>query len=324
VKPLGVGLLGAGRHGARYIHHLREDVPAFRLVAVGRRDPERAAALERELGVTAVADWRDLVAHPAVDVVLVVVPPQLHEPIVLEAAARGKPVLLEKPAAVSLAAGRRMLDAVRRAGIPVQVAQTMRYNEIVRLLLAERERVGPIYGIRIGQHMEREPRAYVEEEEAGGGAMLHTGIHAFDLVRVVTGMEADRAWGEIGTAGVGRRENHFAAVLRLGGGRATASVSGSRVTGSRSGAIEIVGERGQLVADVVARTAAFVLGKTAQSLAVPPEVSTVREALRDFAGALAAGRPVSIPLEEGLRSLALVEAVYAAARSGRAAPVPSV
>src|SRR5690348_16723765 len=38
VPPVGVGVIGAGKHGARYVSHLRADVPGLRLAALSRRD----------------------------------------------------------------------------------------------------------------------------------------------------------------------------------------------------------------------------------------------------------------------------------------------
>jgi predicted dehydrogenase len=53
-------------------------------------------------------------------------------------------------------------------------------------------------------------------------------------------------------------------------------------------------------------------------------VPTVREVLRDFVTALRAGGPMPVSLEDGLRAVAIVEACYRAARSGRAEPVAAL
>ena len=60
---------------------------------------------------------------------------------------------------------------------------------------------------------------------------------------------------------------------------------------------------------------------TVSPIEVPPSVATVPAVLRDFAAALQQGGPMPIPLAEGLHAVAIAEACYRAARSGRAEPV---
>ena len=56
--PLPVGLIGAGKHGVRYLNHIRADVPELRLAALSRHDVERGATQAHDLGVPFLADWR--------------------------------------------------------------------------------------------------------------------------------------------------------------------------------------------------------------------------------------------------------------------------
>ncbi len=319
---LGIGLVGVGKHGRRYAQHICHDLPDLRLVGLARRTLDLARQQASEFGCRAYTEYRELLAAPDVDAVVVVVPPTLHAEIVEAAAAERRPVLLEKPAATNLTDGRRMLRAVRAAGIPVMVAQTLRYNGVVRLLLEARTRVGRIHALRIAQRFEPSRPGWIDDPAvAGGGITLHTGVHSFDLLRVLSGLEVDRVSCEMAAVGTERTEDNFSAVARLGGGRVLGCVSGSRATASRSGPIEIAGEQGQLIADHVLSTAYVVHGSSATALSVPPASPTVREVLRDFAAAVRTGAPVPIPLEEGLRAVAIVDACYQAARTGQAAAV---
>jgi len=77
-----------------------------------------------------------------------------------------------------------------------------------------------------------------------------------------------------------------------------------------------------LIADHVLNTAQLVEGTTVTPLPVPEPIPTVRAVLADFVAALQRGTPMPIPLEEGLRAVALAEACYRAATSGRAECVP--
>jgi len=321
---LRLGLIGVGRHGSRYARHIVRDLPDLRLVAIARRDAEAVRAQGAEYGCRTYLDYRELIAAPDVDAVIVVVPPTLHVKIVETAAAEHKPLLLEKPAAPDVETGLRMLRAARAAGISVMVAQTLRYNGVVRLLLEARERIGRVHALRIAQYFEPSRPGWIDDPAVSGGGMaLHTGVHSFDLVRVLSGLEAERVSCEMSSVGTVQTEDNFSAVLRLQGGR-LASIAASRATQSRGGAIELVGERGQLVGDHALNFARIVHGSESIPLAVPAPVSTVLEAVKDFAAALGRGDPMPIPLEEGLRAVALCDACYRAAASQRAEAVAQV
>lgn len=320
-----LGLIGVGKHGRRYARHIREDFSDLQLVALARRDPEQAAALASEFGCRAYADYRELLAAPDLDAVVVVVPPLLHEEIVLAAARGGKAVLLEKPAAVSLEAGRRMLSAQRSSGVPLMVAQTLRYNAVVRALRERSAALGAIHSLALTQRFERSRLAWIDDPaRSGGGITLHTGVHSFDLLRLLTGMEADAVSCRMESVATTRTEDNFAAVVRLGGGKALATVSGSRAAPGRTGYIEVAGERGTLVADHVLHRLRLVVGTRAEELAVGEAVPTVREVLREFSQRLRSGQPMPIPLDEGLRAVAIAEACYRSARTGEVAEVAAV
>jgi predicted dehydrogenase len=322
---LGIGLIGVGRHGGRYARHIVQDLPNLRLVALARRHFDLARQQASELDCRAYADYRDLMAAPNVDAVIAVVPPTLHREIIDTAATLRRPVLLEKPAAISLAEGRRMLHAVRQAGIPVMVAQTLRYNGVVQALLQAREQIGRLHSLRISQRFEPSRPGWIDDPGvAGGGMIMHTGVHSFDLMRLLSGLEAERVSCELSCIRTTQTEDNFSALIRLSDGATLASIAGSRATASRSGPIELAGEDGQLIADHLLNTAIVLRGTSAAPVAVPAPVATVRAVVADFASALERGAPMPILLEEGLRAVAIADACYRAARAERAVAVEQI
>src|SRR5438094_302874 len=104
---LAVGLIGTGKHGQRYARHIRADVPELTLAALSRRDPARGREQARALGCRFHDDWAALVADPAVEAVIAVVPPTLHPALAAAVAAARKPFLVEKPLAPTAAAARQ-------------------------------------------------------------------------------------------------------------------------------------------------------------------------------------------------------------------------
>jgi predicted dehydrogenase len=324
MADLGLGVIGAGRHGVRYLRHLAQgDVAGVRLAGVARHDPAKVPETAESFGCRAYAGYPEMLADPGIEAVAVVVRPDLHREIVEAAAAAGKAVLLEKPAALSVTDGLAMLGASRRAGVPVMVAQTLRFNAVVQALEREKERIGPMHALRLSQRFEPSPLSWVDDP-ALGGILFHTGVHSFDLVRLFSGASAVRVQCVTGRVGDVAAVNHFSAVAVLDGNGALATVSGCRATASRTGAIELAGERGQLIGDHVLGTAFRVTGRTTEPLAVPEERPTVVETVAGFARALRAGSSMPITLEDGLRAAALAEACAAASVSGASESVARI
>jgi len=294
-------------------------------VALARRDAEARARAAEEFGCRAHADYRELIEGSDVDALIVVVPPALHLEIVTAAARAGKPVLLEKPAAARLPAGRALLAELRRHPVPLMVAHTLRYNAVVRALLDARGRIGRIHAVTLTQRFEPSRLAWLDEPaQSGGGITLHTGVHSFDLLRLLTAQEAAEVRCSIASLHTRHTEDSFAAGIRMADGLTLATVSGSRAAGGRTGYIELAGERGSLIGDHIAQRAHLVTGTRIDEIPIAGAIPTVREVLRDFADALLAGRPMPIPFEEGLRAVAIAEACYAAAQSGGTARVEAI
>src|SRR5438874_11263680 len=101
MRRLAIGLIGAGKHGQRYAHHVRADVPELALVALSRRDVPAGGAQAGDWGCRFHADWRALVEDPAVEAVISVVPPALHPAVAAAVAGARKPLLIEKPLATT-------------------------------------------------------------------------------------------------------------------------------------------------------------------------------------------------------------------------------
>jgi predicted dehydrogenase len=87
-------------------------------------------------------------------------------------AAARKPVLFEKPAAVSVAAARAMLAHIRDGGIQAMVAQTLRYNSVVRAVCASLASIGAVHAVRLSQRFEPSPLGWIDDPEVSGGGMI--------------------------------------------------------------------------------------------------------------------------------------------------------
>jgi myo-inositol 2-dehydrogenase/D-chiro-inositol 1-dehydrogenase len=112
-----IGVVGAGLMGTTHVRTLNSSVPAGEVTAVSDAVSASAERLAHEAGAASVyTDAVELIHDPGVDAVIVASPGDTHEQFVLACLQAGKPVLCEKPLAVTRAAARRVLDAEAALG----------------------------------------------------------------------------------------------------------------------------------------------------------------------------------------------------------------
>jgi len=325
------GLIGAGVHGSRYLQHLAADIPGVRLGALCRRDAEAGRRLAQEAGAGYFAGFTELIASGTVDAVCAVVPPDLHPEIAEAAGAAGLPLLIEKPLAVDLHGARRILAAAAGSAAPIMVAHTLRYNRTILEIKRRIADLGPIHLLALNQRFEPSgaaagaPSRDWIDGRAGGGVILNTGIHEFDLLRFLSGREARSVRCRTAKVRTRRTEDLFAAIIDLDPEPLLATVDASRAVGGRSGRIEVAGERGQILADQERGELSLLTARSAERVQVAAPVHTVRETLLDFArlvrGEIA--NPIS-PLE-GARAVAIACAcLESAARDGAPVAVEAI
>lgn len=312
-----LGLAGLGVHGARYAAHLLAgDVPGATLVAVSRADEIAGRAFATDHGLDFVADPLDLAARPGLDAVVAVLRPDLHPPFAEAALRAGRPVLVEKPLALDVASAARVAALARRAPAPLMVAQTLRFDPLIRRLREEIASIGRPHLVAINQRFEPTPRVWLDTP-GPGGVILNTGIHGFDLLRFLTGAEPISISAEDARVVTRRTEDLFAAVIRMAPGDLVATIDNTRATLGRSGRIEIVGERGQLRADHVHRWLYRTVGREETALGPVAAVPTIVATLRAFVGCVRDGDPVPVTADDGLAAVRVVAAARLAVETGR-------
>ncbi len=119
--PVAVGLVGCGYISARYLKNAPR-FPEFTVVACADAAPERATRRAEEYGVPAVRTVAELLAVPTIEVVLNLTTPEAHAPIALAALAAGKGVYNEKPLAIALEDGKRLVEIARSRGLRLGAA----------------------------------------------------------------------------------------------------------------------------------------------------------------------------------------------------------
>ncbi|MBR0716603.1 Gfo/Idh/MocA family protein [Bradyrhizobium liaoningense] len=190
---LRIGVAGAGLIGRRHIE-LIEASPDC--VLAGIADPSPAAQeLAGTLNTTCYPDHRALLEREKPDGLVIASPNALHFQMALDCAEAGVPALIEKPVTDTVAAAQRLCAAVKRTGVPMLVGHHRRHNPIIK---AAREAVangklGRLTAV-VGLWLLKKPDDYFEvawRREQGGGPLLINLIHDIDNLRFICGEVAE-------------------------------------------------------------------------------------------------------------------------------------
>src|SRR5262245_44435855 len=179
------GLVGAG-FWARYQLAAWRELPGARCVAVCDRDPDRAERLAAAHGVAAYSDAAEMLDRERPDLLDVVTDVPGHAPLVKLAAARGVPVVCQKPMAATPGECEELVEVCRRAGVPFAVHENWRWQAPLRHVkeLLARGVVGTPFRCRIDMISGFDVFAnqpYLKEQPEF--IVADMGCHLFDLAR---------------------------------------------------------------------------------------------------------------------------------------------
>lgn len=198
MKRFRVGIIGCGniyRMHAHPLSHMAETT----LQAVCDVLPDRAEAAANRYGCTPYTDYKKMITREKLDAVHVCLPHYLHPEAVIYALEQGLDVLTEKPMSIAYADALRMRDTARGTGRRLGVIFQNRYNPgsvLVRRALDE-GRLGKIRGMRCEVAWRRDQAYYNSAawrgrwDTEGGGVIINQAIHTLDLMRWLSGQEAD-------------------------------------------------------------------------------------------------------------------------------------
>lgn len=315
VPPLKVGVIGAGKHGSRYARHLVQDVEGLRLVAISRRSAA-GQGLAQELGCRWYPDWQQLVASAEVDCVIAAVPPMLNLEIAKACVRNRKPLLLEKPMAVSVAEAEQISLLFTQASLPLTIGQTLRYNQVVVTLRSQIAHLGRLLSFSAQQRIEPVSMAWLDEpQQAGAGVSFHTAVHVFDALRFITGREITRVMALTRCVHTARLEDFLMTLVELDNG-AIGSVDCSKISPARSGRFEFVGAAGLLQADQIHHRCDWVRGTQQTPVPLENPVNTIVPLLGDWVALLRGQAPNPISAAEGLAAIRVCEACIRSATTG--------
>jgi myo-inositol 2-dehydrogenase/D-chiro-inositol 1-dehydrogenase len=210
-EPLRIGLIGAGRIGKIHAENIARFIPRARLEGIA--DIKLTAEQEaraKALGARIVSgDPGDLLKDSGIDAVVICSSTDTHADLTIAAARAGKHIFCEKPVDLTSAKVKGALEAVKKAGVKLQIGFNRRFDHNfsrVRELSLSGE-IGQIQMVKISSRDPAPPPpAYVA---VSGGIFLDMMIHDFDMARFQAGSEITEVYAagavlvdpEIGKAG---------------------------------------------------------------------------------------------------------------------------
>jgi 1,5-anhydro-D-fructose reductase (1,5-anhydro-D-mannitol-forming) len=325
------GLIGASTIAAEHM------IDAFRAnggdaVAVMSTNAERAAQYAAKHKIAkSTTDLADLVGDKDIHVVYISTTNELHRDQVFAAAAAGKPVLCEKPLALTLADARAMVAECRKRGVVMATNHHLRNAATHRAMreAIKGGRIGKPLFARVFHAVYLPPHLQgwrIEKPNAGGGVILDITVHDADTLRFVLDDEPQSVTAMTSKGGMGEAglEDGVMGVIRFSSGLLAQFHDAFTVKYAGTG-FEVHGDEGSLIGrdcmtqapkgDVLLRSAS---GE--EPLQLDHENLYVRS-VRLFQDAVAGRGVPSATGEDGVKSLSVAISTLEAARSGSAAPV---
>lgn len=201
-----VCIIGCGDRGTVHANQWMTR-PGASVVAVCDIDTARAEKLAERTGAATYTDYREAIHHDGVNVVCQAVPTYLHAEVACLAAERGCHVFAEKPLALTLEQGRRIVETVERTGIVFvpcfQNRDVSFYNHLRRIYRSGGFGDGPVV-FRYTDIRSVRPKPAMHRQSENGGVVIDMSCHVTDLMRYITGAEPERVYAAGHTFGRGK------------------------------------------------------------------------------------------------------------------------
>lgn len=327
---LAVGLIGCGRLGRVYARDLATRIPETRLVVVADIDPQAAQQTANAVGAEHTTDPLAVVARSDVEALVIVSPTSTHRDLVIAAVGAKKPLLCEKPPALTVEDTAAMREAADRAGTLVQMGFMRRFDPGYVAAKKQLES-GTIGTAVVFKSTSRDPyRTSLEyaDPRSSGGMILDMGIHDFDLARWFIGevhsvhtIAGTLAFPELRS--VGDIDNAVVSLSFADGRLGVVDLSRNAVYGYDIHT-ELLGTQGTLRVGYLRETPLYVMTKNAVAHDTVPHfmerfAAAYTAQLRNFARNVLDGRPAPVTLDDGLAALRIAAAARQSMESG--APV---
>jgi myo-inositol 2-dehydrogenase/D-chiro-inositol 1-dehydrogenase len=343
-QPVRVGLIGSQFVSSIHAESLQR-CAAAQLVAVASPTPGHAESFARRFHIPHYfTDYRDLLARPDVDLVVVGVPNHLHAPIALAAARAGKHIVMEKPLCLNLAEADQMLAAACAAGVKLMYAEELCFApKYVRLKqLLDCGALGrPTLLKQSEKHDGPHALHFWDVERSGGGVTMDMGCHAIQFFRwLLNGARIVSVYAQMSTLVHGdktRGDDNALLILEFEDGTMALAEESWTKLGGMDDRAEVYGLKGVAYADLLHGNAIETYSLEGYDYAVEKAGSTrgwsftiyeeawnygFPQEMAHFVDCVQNDRVPRVTGEDGRVVLEVIFAAYESARTGRKVSLP--
>ncbi len=341
-RTVGFAMIGSGVVADYHIGAV-QDTEGAELVAVYSRSETRARTTGEAHGVPWFTDYEAILRLPEVDVVCICTPSGVRIPIVTDAAAAGKHLIVEKPLDVSIQNMDRIIRAAGDARVKLMGVFQLRYGEAVNRVRAAVQS-GGLGRMVLGDAYIKwfRPQAYYDADDwrgswamEGGGALMTQGSHTVDLLQWIMG-PVKRVYARMGTLIHDIEvEDTVVATLEYENGAFGVVEASSAAYPGLPARMEFSGDRGTVVVEADQITKWDVEGESVEETAA--DTTDVARAASDsttfgteghkaqiaeMVRILNEGGDPTIDGPESKRAIEIILAIYESARTGNPVALP--
>jgi predicted dehydrogenase len=265
-RVLKIGIVGCGEIAMENLVAIQQSGNSQVVIAM---DPQ--IDLAKSLAVKANAKptdrFEEVLDKNDVDAIFICTPHYLHVPLGIQAAKRGKHLIMEKPIATKLNDARDLIRICNESNVKLAVAYIMRYEDNVRKAkeFIENGIIGKIVGIEIHWIADK-PDTYwsggftgramtnwrASKLDSGGGILIMNCSHLFDYIDFIAGLNPVKYYSQYGAFLTDVEvEDYFFGVLRYSNGVMGSVIASSKMVGGRypneERGVRLYGEYGQIV-----------------------------------------------------------------------------
>jgi predicted dehydrogenase len=338
-SKLGIAVIGSGRAGMIHARNFASRVEGARLVAmVDPVEAARTAALA-ELGLDrGYPDYKQALADPAVQAVVVVTPTAFHKDIVVAAAQAGKHVLCEKPMAMTAPECEAMIAACDAGKVKLQLGFMRRFHKdfIAAKQALDSGAIGDLVLVKSLTRGPSVPQPWMYDIAKSNGPLAEVNSHDIDTLRWFAGDDFAEVYAIGGNyrCPEARAEHpdfydNVAMTIRFARG-AQGMIDGAQGVGYAYDArLEVLGTKGVLFVGALQASSLTVVGP--RSELVQPAVRSWRDLFSDayleedraFVGCIREDRAPSPSGRDGLEAVKAVNAGNRSIASGAPVKIPA-
>jgi predicted dehydrogenase len=328
MEPVNWGIISTAKIGVEKVIPAMQKSRHCRIVAIASRDLATAEKVAKKLGIPqAYGSYEALLADPKIEAVYNPLPNHLHVPWSIKAAEAGKHVLCEKPIALDAKEAEQLVAARDRTGKLITEAfmvrshpQWLRVRELVR-----EGRIGRPRAIQgFFSYFLTDPKNVRNQADIGGGGLYDIGCYPIVTSRFLFEAEPRRVVALIERDPVLKIDRLASAILDYPEGQASFTCSTQLVPYQR---MQVFGDKGRIAVEIPFNAPPdrpcriFVddgsqLGDgsaRAESFEVCDQYALQGDL---FSEAIRTGKPVAFPLEDAVKNMRVIDALFRSAKSG--------